>query len=149
MGPIFDQACCSPPYGSANAQTKLTLVEYVYRNSILYSRDPNYHLQAAGFQATRDMNGKIALENNLMVNNFYWDGQYYVWNGFSSQINASIDLSLGGRYGPLGASATVGYSISFPESKYKGSTNLKTLYPSGGTIQRMLSKLSLNPKIFF
>lgn len=122
-----------PRYGSAAAQTTLTLVEYVYRNSTLFSRDSNYQLQYAGSVAVRDMYGKIAVGNNTTVQNFFWDGAYWEWSNF--QTSLSIRLATG--LSAWNTSANVGLTITAPEYKQRGSSNLKTLYPSGGNFPKL------------
>ncbi|MDN5276355.1 MAG: hypothetical protein PWR01_320 [Clostridiales bacterium] len=120
------------PYGGVStAQTTLELVEYLYINNQFYSNDTNYQIQEAGSEAIRDMYGKIALGYNTMVNNFCWDGNYWVWQNWQFKPQLSVETSLGGGYGIWSAGATLSYSIESPQWKYRQS-NYKTSYPKDG-----------------
>ncbi|WP_163537356.1 hypothetical protein [Gracilibacillus sp. YIM 98692] len=116
-----------PQYGSSTAQTDLRLQEYVYKNGEFYSNDSNYKLQAAGSQAQRDIEGKIAFGYNTNVNYTYWDGEYWVWN----EPNVAIKLKLATGLSLWSNGPSLGLELVQAEEKYSGSSNYTTYYPEG------------------
>lgn len=101
---------------TSDANTKLSLVEYVYCNNSFYSNDSNYHLQAAGSQAVRDMYGKIAVGYNTAISEVSWGGKFWVWNNGSLSLAPSISIGIGVGRGIWSLGASLSLEISAPVS---------------------------------
>lgn len=90
------------------AQTTLSLQEYVYKESELYSNDTPFAI-VYPYGSSTTM-GKIIVGDNTTIQNYRWNGDYYVGGSLNASATAGLSIGYFGPFAGIGLNFSLGYT---------------------------------------